>query len=284
MLSEVAESRSRIEYLQRIGAWQEMARRLAHEIKKPLTPIQLAVQEVHRRYEGQDEKYRKLLDSTLEIIEDEVGTLRRLVGEFSEFARLPRAELEREDLSRFLREQQRRLSTQPSEHDGGELPAEAALPRPPGVELVFDVPEEPADVLMDRQMLRRVLMNLLENALQAVGGADGAGRGTVRVRLSRDGDFYALDVEDSGPGIPEALRETVFDPYFTTKHDGTGLGLAIVKKTVIEHGGSISAGGSELGGARIRVRLPVYGSSAAARARSAIERHVERGVSVGTGA
>src|SRR5690606_23104966 len=101
MLSEVAESRSRIEYLQRIGAWQEMARRLAHEIKTPLTPIQLAVQEVHRRYDGGDGTYRKLLDSTLEIIEDEVGTLRRLVGEFSEFARLPRAELEREDLSRF---------------------------------------------------------------------------------------------------------------------------------------------------------------------------------------
>src|SRR5690606_26076946 len=210
--------------------------------------------------------------------------LRRLVGEFSEFARLPRAELEREDLSRFLREQQRRLSTQGGEHDASELPAEAALPRPPGVELVFDVPEERADVLIDRQMLRRVLVNLIENGLQAVGGAEGTGRGTVRVRLSREADVYNLDVEDSGPGIPEGLRETVFDPYFTTKHDGTGLGLAIVKKTVIEHGGSISAGESELGGARIRVRLPAYGSSAAALARSAIERHVERGVSVGTGA
>jgi HAMP domain-containing protein len=98
MLSEVETSRARVEYLRRIGAWQEMARRLAHEIKNPLTPIQLAVQEIHRRYSGADGTYRKLLDSTLEMVEDEVGTLRRLVTEFSGFARLPQAELKLGDL------------------------------------------------------------------------------------------------------------------------------------------------------------------------------------------
>ena len=93
MLAEVDTSRARIEYLQRISAWQEMARRLAHEIKNPLTPIQLAVQDIHRRYDGDNKEFRALLDTTLEVVEDEVGTLRRLVSEFSEFARLPQADL-----------------------------------------------------------------------------------------------------------------------------------------------------------------------------------------------
>ncbi len=94
MLTDMQQSRARIEYLQRIGAWQEMAQRLAHEIKNPLTPIQLAVQECHRKYAGEDKRFRALLDTTLEIVEEEVGTLRRLVGNFSSFARLPHAELE----------------------------------------------------------------------------------------------------------------------------------------------------------------------------------------------
>ncbi len=92
MLGEVETSRARIEYLQRISAWQEMARRLAHEIKNPLTPISSRVQEIHRRYQGRDAQFRRLLDTTLEVVEDEVGTLRRLVSEFSDFARLPQAQ------------------------------------------------------------------------------------------------------------------------------------------------------------------------------------------------
>src|SRR5690606_38022946 len=105
MVAEIETSRARIEYLQRIGAWQEMARRLAHEIKNPLTPIQLAVQEIHRRYSaGKSADYERLLDTTLEIVEDEVGTLRRLVSEFSDFARLPQAALETADLAQLLRE------------------------------------------------------------------------------------------------------------------------------------------------------------------------------------
>src|SRR5262249_36873530 len=104
MLGEMAQSRARIEFLQRIGAWQQMAQRLAHEIKNPLTPIQLAVQECHRKYGGDDPRFRALLDTTLEIVEEEVGTLRRLVGDFSNFARLPHAELRDASLRDFLRE------------------------------------------------------------------------------------------------------------------------------------------------------------------------------------
>src|SRR6188768_3574872 len=155
MLGEVESSRARIEYLQRISAWQEMARRLAHEIKNPLTPIQLAVQDIHRRYDGREPAFKKLLDTTLEVVEDEVGTLRRLVGEFSDFARLPHAELEREDLAGFLRD----LADKPLFADE-ERRTDPDAPVGEAIDVAFDVPEGAAFVEMDRQMLRRVIINL----------------------------------------------------------------------------------------------------------------------------
>jgi two-component system, NtrC family, nitrogen regulation sensor histidine kinase NtrY len=264
MLGEVESSRGRIEYLQRISAWQEMARRLAHEIKNPLTPIQLAVQEIHRRYAGGDQDYQRLVDTTLEIVEDEVGTLRRLVGEFSDFARLPQASLERADLAEFLREQAARFGIRDGDRESGEALEELlSLGTTAQIAVEFAVPIGPCEALMDRQMLRRVLFNLVRNAAQAVLGRE---NGRVLVKLKRDGEFWDMDVEDNGPGIPAELRETVFDPYVTTKDDGTGLGLSIVKKIVIEHGGTIRADESSLGGARLRVRLPVLGTRAAERA------------------
>jgi nitrogen fixation/metabolism regulation signal transduction histidine kinase len=261
MLGEVESSRARIEYLQRIGAWQEMARRLAHEIKNPLTPIQLAVQEVHRRYPGEDAQFQKLLDTTREIVEDEVGTLRRLVGEFSGFARLPQARLEHADLAEFLREQRDRISLVEDEvnETDGTFDRGSVLPR--GVELEFELPEGPAEAYLDRQMLRRALLNLIRNAGQAVEGTGKSGR--VKVSVARAGEFWTIDIDDSGPGIPPEMRQTVFDPYVTTKTEGTGLGLAIVKKIVVEHGGSVAAESSPLGGARIRVKIPIAGSAAA---------------------
>jgi two-component system nitrogen regulation sensor histidine kinase NtrY len=267
MLGEVESSRARIEYLQRISAWQEMARRLAHEIKNPLTPIQLAVQEIHNRYAGEDPEYKRLVDTTLEIVEDEVGTLRRLVGEFSDFARLPQASLETADLAEFLREQAARFGVREGDRDSTEhaLDELLSLGKAANIAVEFDVPVGPCQALIDRQMLHRVLFNLVRNAAQALLGRP-QGEARVLVRLARDEDFWTLDVEDNGPGIPLELRETVFDPYVTTKDDGTGLGLSIVKKIVIEHGGTIRASESKLGGARLRVRLPVLGTRAAERA------------------
>ncbi|MFZ5891899.1 MAG: ATP-binding protein [Myxococcota bacterium] len=272
MLSEVADSRARIEFLQRIGAWQEMARRLAHEIKNPLTPIQLAVQEVHRRYAGDEPQFRKLLDTTLEIVEDEVGTLRRLVSEFSDFARLPQANLLREDLGAFLAELEKQLKLLDDERADGELPEDLSTAlSAAGIKLSFELPPTPAEVLMDRHMFRRVLLNLIQNAMHAARDAPERDA-QIRVRLARKGDYYVLDVEDTGRGIPAEQRERVFDPYVTTKTDGTGLGLAIVKKVVVEHGGSISVADSDLGGARLRVRLPACGTRAAERAQSGMDR------------
>lgn len=255
MLVEVQTNRARIEYLQRIGAWQDMARRLAHEIKNPLTPIQLAVQEVHQRYRDGDEAFRRLLDATLEVVEAEVGTLRRLVGEFSDFARLPQAHLEQGDLADFLREQ----ASQASLFDT------AAVPGAPDVAIGFELADGPALAYLDRQMLRRVFINLVQNAVDAIQGA-GKDTGRVRVTLHREGDYWTVDIDDDGPGIHEELREKVFDPYVTTRSAGTGLGLAIAKKIVVDHGGFIAALKSPLGGARIRIQIPVLGSAASTAA------------------
>jgi nitrogen fixation/metabolism regulation signal transduction histidine kinase len=272
MLGEVEASRARIEYLQRISAWQEMARRLAHEIKNPLTPIQLGVQEIHRRYQGNDEQFRGLLDTTLEIVEDEVGTLRRLVSEFSDFARLPQARLERADLREFLAEQRRQIErSEPDEGVGAAEPL--SVTRLSGARPSFEwlLPPAPAPVVIDRQMLRRVLLNLVQNAADALGDAKVA-EPKIKLTLSREGDFFAVDVDDNGPGIPPELRDVIFDPYVTTKHTGTGLGLAIVKKIAIEHGGNIRAGAADLGGARLHLTLPVFGSAAARELTALVER------------
>ncbi|HET7545679.1 MAG TPA: HAMP domain-containing protein, partial [Polyangiaceae bacterium] len=161
MLGEVESSRARIEYLQRISAWQEMARRLAHEIKNPLTPISLAVQEIHRRYSGSDAEYRRLVDTTLEVVEDEVGTLRRLVGEFSDFARLPQASLFRADLAEFLREQAPRLGGRGASRGAAESSLEEllSLKQVNDIQVEFVVPPGVCEALIDAQMLRRVLFN-----------------------------------------------------------------------------------------------------------------------------
>jgi nitrogen fixation/metabolism regulation signal transduction histidine kinase len=293
MIAEMAQSRARIEFLQRVGAWQDMAQRLAHEIKNPLTPIQLAVQECHKKYGGDDPRYRQLLDATLEIVEEEVGTLRRLVGNFSNFARLPHAELAEANLSDFLRDCETHLGhlEDPSLGEGS---ADNEPITAPNVEIRWEVPDDVIAVAVDRQMLRRVLVNLVRNAVQAIrdakkrkstpGGepavpADGV-LGHVVVSAEREGDGARIVVEDDGPGIADSVRGRIFDPYFTTKADGTGLGLAIVKKVVVEHGGEIEATASRrLGGARFVLRLPgLKILSIAAAAKEARESALMQGV------
>ncbi len=280
MLSEMQQSRARIEYLQRIGAWQEMAQRLAHEIKNPLTPIQLAVQECHRKYAGDEPRFRALLDTTLEIVEEDVGTLRRLVGNFSSFARLPHVELLPASLRDFLQECSEQLAHLGALTDGnpdeiGPVALEAQDGARPeqDVEVRWELADDPMPVAIDRQMLRRVLVNLVRNAVEAVRGARPAGPsadaapGHVVVYAERTASGFAVVVEDDGAGVAEEMRERLFEPYFTTKAEGTGLGLAIVKKIVVEHEGTISVRrGARLSGAAFVIALPMqHGQSSGTR-------------------
>jgi nitrogen fixation/metabolism regulation signal transduction histidine kinase len=238
MLDELEHTRRRIAYLQRVGAWQEMARRIAHEIKNPLTPIQLAVQQLREKDPGTDPRFSALLRDSVEIVEDEVESLRRMVTSFSQFAKLPEVELEAVALGRILLEFERAY-----------VHIDAALE--------VDVGAEGLEVLGDRQLLKQVLVNLAENAALS---AREASVEQPRIRVSAqpvDGHaFAALVVEDNGPGITAERRDLVFEPYETTRAHGTGLGLAIVKKIVLDHGGEIEIGASEsLGGARFEIRL-----------------------------
>jgi nitrogen fixation/metabolism regulation signal transduction histidine kinase len=234
MVGELGKSRERIAYLEKIGAWQEVARRLAHEIKNPLTPIQLAVQELHRQYAGDDARYRRTLDDARAIVEEEIAGLRRLVDAFSGFARLPAVEPRPLDLAVVVEEvarEQRELE--------------------PPLEVEVAAPAAPVVVDGDRLLLRRVLVNLVENARQA---------GARRVRLSWDAVAGAaeLRVADDGPGVPPELGARLFDPYVTTKAHGTGLGLAIAKKTLLEHGGAIRLEPpAPAGGATFVITLPL---------------------------
>jgi len=271
MLEELESSRARIEFLRRMSEWQKMARRLAHEIKNPLTPIQLAVEECHRRYTGDDSAYRRIVQTTLEVVGEEVGTLRRLVSEFSSFARLPRADLAAGDLAEFLREQKAHFA---AGDEDAPLSGSTYRKTPEAEESVlahadvsFDVPEGALPAAMDREMLHRVLTNLVRNSAQAL--RDSKRRGRVEVRLVDEGARFKLTIDDDGPGIPAPMRSAVFDPYVTTKKDGTGLGLAIVKKVVVDHGGTIDALESPLGGARFQIRIPRAGTPAS---QAAIER------------
>jgi nitrogen fixation/metabolism regulation signal transduction histidine kinase len=245
MVDELSGSRARIEYLQKISAWQEMARRLAHEIKNPLTPIHLAAQQLREKYDGDDPKFGRLLEQSTEIIEEEVATLRRLTSDFSSFARLPEVRPEPIDLKDFLDECEASL---------------LHIAEPGGVSMVWEIPSERATLRIDRMMMRRVMDNLVRNAADALrqaGVEDALIRITARRRALGRRREIELRVEDNGPGIPPEHRQAIFDPYFTTKAEGTGLGLAISKKIVLEHGGRIWLDDGAGTGASFVIALPL---------------------------
>lgn len=149
------------------------------------------------------------------------------------------------------------------------------------VDVSWQVPAGPIGAFMDRQMMHRVLVNLVRNAAQAVSVSQ-SGRGRVKVRLREvDTDWLALEVDDDGAGIREDLRESIFDPYVTTKADGTGLGLSIVKKIVMEHGGTVEAQESDWGGARMVIWLPRAGSAASFAARDRERTSQHPGITMG---
>jgi len=239
MVREVREGRDRIVYLEKISGWQEVARRLAHEIKNPLTPIQLAFQQVEARFRGSaaaaDPGLSRLVAEASLVVREEIATLERLVGEFSAFARLPDVRPEPAELGAFA-EEFLRSSPQVAEAADVDLAREGDCP-----------------VRLDRTLMRQVLANLLRNAEEAARPA----RARVHLAVRPSGERALLAVADEGPGIPPEVRPRVFDPYFTTRREGTGLGLAIVRKIVLQHGGDVEVGGRPGGGALFTVSLPL---------------------------
>jgi two-component system nitrogen regulation sensor histidine kinase NtrY len=223
-------------------AWREVARRLAHEIKNPLTPIQLSAQRLRKRYLSQlDETNRSVFDECTRTIIGQVEALKRLVNEFSTFARLPGARLVAQDLNPVIDEA---LVLFRQAH--------------PQIEFVFHSSENLPPIELDRDALKRALINMLDNAVAACREQPhGPGRIEVATRYSEHRGVVYLEVADNGCGMSPEVRLRLFEPYFSTKADGTGLGLAIVSTVVADHQAYIRAQDNQPYGTRFIINFPV---------------------------
>ncbi len=246
MVDGLRKAEAQIVQNERLAAWQEIARRMAHEIKNALFPIQLTVQTLSRLKRRSDPQFDKAFDEGSQTILDEVGGLTKLVGEFSRFARLPKPRPEPVDLGELAQ-------------------AVVTLVAKPHEKVISEVRSEPAtpQALCDREMARRAITNLVGNAVEALGEAGGRVEVTVGTSTLDDEAAVRIEVRDSGPGIPAEGQARLFEPYFTTKEKGTGLGLSIVHRIVTEHRGRIEAESPPGGGALFRITLPAVGSSRA---------------------
>ena len=243
MTADLAQSRARLAQAERIAAWREVARRLAHEIKNPLTPIAMSVETLRDALERRRPDFPEIFEEGTRAISDEVRRLKKIVDEFSRFARLPAPE---------------RAAVAPEELVGAAL---ALFPEPPpGVTLVREVAPGLPAVHADRDQVLQVLLNLVRNALDALGPRGGR----LAVTASRTPGGVAFTVRDDGPGIAPDDLARVFEPYFTTKEGGTGLGLAISRRIAEEHGGTLEAESTPGAGAAFTIVLPIVTSTTAA--------------------
>ncbi len=222
------------EKIQRLAAWREVARRIAHEVKNPLTPIQLSAQRLRRRLlEKLGPEERQILERCTTTIEKQVEELKHLVNEFSAFARLPSLKLETEDLKKVIHEV---IDLYREGHPRIEFKVEGdGLPPFP----------------FDREQMKRVFLNLFDNAIRAMGDT-----GKITVCLSQKDGKVRIEVADNGPGIPPEIRPRLFEPYFS-RQGGSGLGLAIVNSVIQEHKGQIYVEENQPKGAKFVIELPL---------------------------
>jgi signal transduction histidine kinase len=218
----------------RLAAWAEMARIIAHEIKNPLTPIRLAVEHLREVWRRGSPDFDRVLEECVSRVLKQTDELRLAASEFSDYARLPSPQVLPTDVSQLLAE------------------TAAAYAGVPGVRWSLDI-EPGLTAQADARLLSRVFANLFVNAVEALAGAPGE----IHLKAARRDSRIFVSVEDTGPGVSPQNLSRLFDPYFSAKSGGTGLGLAIAKKIVEEHGGSISAENREPRGFRVRVDLPL---------------------------
>jgi two-component system nitrogen regulation sensor histidine kinase NtrY len=227
---------TQIQKVQRMEAWREVARRIAHEIKNPLTPIQLSAERLRKRYAKMLQGDGAILDKCTTTIIQQVDELKKLVNEFSQFARLPTAQLVSSDLNEIVREA---LFLFKEGHDGVQFQFNGAIIPP---------------LELDREQIKRVLLNLLDNAVAAVGG-----NGEVRLSTRHDPvrAVVTLEITDDGCGLAPEIRTRIFEPYFSTKENGTGLGLTIVRQIIEDHRGYIRVWPNDPKGTRFTIEFPV---------------------------
>jgi signal transduction histidine kinase len=236
MAADLAAQRAELERTHRLAAFAEMARQVAHEVKNPLTPIQLSAEHLRRVFGDPAVDFRTTLEACTHTILKQVRTLRGIVTEFSAFGQPHPARLEPLDLAELVSDALR--------------PYQAVLPP----EVALSITVEPVPTIRgDRRLIERALVNLVENALQAVGSA---GRIAVEVAARQERGRVQVVIADSGPGLAPEARSRLFEPFFSTKEGGTGLGLALVRKIVEEHGGEVHLESDPARGTRATLTLP----------------------------
>ena len=239
---------------QRTSAWADVARRIAHEIKNPLTPIQLSAERLRRKYGkviASDD--RAVFDQCTETIIRQVDDIKGMVDEFSRFARMPKPVITSEDVADTVRQVVFLMRVGHGD-----------------VDIEVDIAEEPMPARFDRRLIAQALTNIIKNAAEAIAAVppDQLGKGVIRVSAAREGDDIVIDVIDNGIGLPTEKRSQLLEPYVTTREKGTGLGLAIVGRIIEEHGGAIELHDAAeripgQRGAWLRIRFAVTGKSEA---------------------
>ena len=235
---------------QRSTAWADVARRIAHEIKNPLTPIQLSAERIRRKYGASITKDREVFDQCTDTIIRQVSDIGRMVDEFSAFARMPKPVMEHHDVRELVREAV--FLFQVSR---------------PEIDFKLDFPDKPVVALSDRRLLTQAVTNLVKNASEAIDSAieadpARAGSGRVLAKVRTKGDRVQITVIDNGCGLPQENRGRLVEPYMTTRTKGTGLGLAIVQRITEQHGGTLTLADApkrngKIEGASIRIDLPI---------------------------
>ncbi|TDI39169.1 MAG: HAMP domain-containing protein [Acidobacteria bacterium] len=239
MTADLKQQRSDLEKTKKLEAWAEMARQVAHEIKNPLTPIQLATEHLLRVHKDPGVDFEKVLDECTETILQQVRSLRQISMEFSTFASPEPLKREPTDIEALVREAITPYVTTP----------------PDGVTVKLEIASTLPQLEVDARLLKRTLLNLVENALHALNGEGDVAIHVTSKRLNGNG-FVEIIVTDTGVGVEPELRERIFEPYFSTRAAGTGLGLAIAKKVVEDHGGTITLESERGQGTSVRMLLP----------------------------
>jgi two-component system nitrogen regulation sensor histidine kinase NtrY len=221
MISELEGSRKKLLQAEKIAAWQEIAQRLAHEVKNPLTPIKLSAQRILKRYRTNPESLEGVLEPAVSSIIDEVDNLNKLLVEFGEFTRLPNPHSEPVDMRQLIQE-----VIHVYEHLSNRVTFSCRF--------VTDK----VTIRVDRKQMKQVFANLIKNAIQAMSNGGELSVTTDLVKKDEN-QYFRVQVRDTGDGIDEEIKDKIFEPYFTTKRDGSGLGLSIVDRIIFDHNGSI---------------------------------------------
>jgi signal transduction histidine kinase len=239
MTGEMQSQRERLLQAERVAAWRELARRLAHELKNPLFPLQLTVDNLVRAKTSAPDQFDEVFRESASALRTEIANLKEIVERFSDFSRMPQPRLESVAINELVQRAQQPMQAQMS------------APGHPPIHLSLQLDSNVQPVLADPELLHRALSNLILNAMDAMPNG-----GALTLRTREAGDHVLIDVSDTGTGLTPEEIERIFTPYYTSKQHGTGLGLAIVQSVVSDHGGTISVKSNAGAGTTFTVSLP----------------------------